>query len=152
MALTKIKKQLIDLLSPPLSAESGGTGLASPGASGNVLTSNGSGFVSSPLPPILSIGVDQTWQDVSAQRTMGTTYTNNTGKPIMLVAQANRNGVSTSGIQVTFPGNVTVPICYGTNSNGGNTAVGSIIIPVGSTYILSVSSENLSSYSIFELR
>ena len=99
-----------------------------------------------------ALGVGQTWQDVTAQRVMGTTYTNSTGKPIMLVAQANRSAVSTSGIQITFPGPVTVPICYGTNSSGGNTAVGSIIIPIGSTYVLSVQSEALNSYSIFELR
>lgn len=31
-----------------------------------------------------SIGVDQTWQDVSAQRQAGVTYTNTTGRPIQL--------------------------------------------------------------------
>jgi hypothetical protein len=99
---------------------------------------------------INTIGYNQTWQLVT--RTMGVSYTNSTGKPIMLVAQANRNGTSTSGIQITFGNGVTVPVCYGTNSNGGNTAVGSIIIPAGSTYTLSVQSEALSSYSIWELR
>lgn len=29
-----------------------------------------------------SIGVNQTWQDVTASRTIGVTYTNTTGKPI----------------------------------------------------------------------
>jgi hypothetical protein len=99
---------------------------------------------------INTIGYNQTWQLVT--RTMDVSYTNSTGKPIMLVARATRNGVSTSGIQITFGNGVTVPVCYGTNSNGGNTAVGSIIIPAGSTYTLSVQSEALSSYSIWELR
>lgn len=96
------------------------------------------------------LGYNQTWQSVT--RTMGTEYTNDTGKPIMLVAQASRNGVSTSGIAITFNGTVSVPVCYGTNSGGGNTATGSIIIPVGAKYVLSVSSEALNSYYIWELR
>ena len=83
---------------------------------------------------------------------MGTTYYNTTGKPIMLIAQANRNAVSTSGIGVSIAGGGVIPICYGTNSGGGNSAVGSIIIPSGVSYVLSVTSEALSNYSIFELR
>lgn len=97
-----------------------------------------------------AIGYNQTWQGVT--RVMGTTYTNDTGKPIMLVARADRSGVSTSGIGISFNGGGVIPICYGTNSNGGNTAVGSIIVPVGATYVLSVISESLTSYSIWELR
>jgi hypothetical protein len=120
-----------------------------PSTSGNVLTSNGTTWTSA--TPAGGIGDGQTWQDVTSSRTMGTTYTNSTGKPIMLVAQANRNGASTSGIGITI-GGVFVPVCYGTNSDGGNTAVGSIIIPIGATYVLSVTSEPLSSYSIYELR
>ena len=123
--------------------------LISPGASGNILMSNGTSWSSQ--TPTYGIGVGQSWQDVTSSRVMGTTYTNSTGKPIMLVARASRNGVSTSGIDITING-LTIPVCYGTNSNGGNTAVGSIIIPVGATYVLSVSSESLSSYNIFELR
>jgi hypothetical protein len=98
------------------------------------------------------IGIDQTWQNVTASRAMGTTYTNDTGKPIMLIARADRSGVSTSGIGITISDVGVIPICYGTNSNGGNTAVGSIIIPIGATYVLSVISEALTSFTIWELR
>lgn len=118
-----------------------------PSTSGNVLTSNGTTWTSA--TPAGGIGIGQTWQEVT--RTIGTTYTNDTGKPIMLVGQANRNGVSTAGLSITI-GGVTIPLCYNTNSNGGNTAVGSTIIPTGATYVLSVSSEPLSSYKIYELR
>lgn len=118
-----------------------------PSTNGNVLMSNGTAWVSSAFK---GVGFNQTWQTVT--RTMGSSYVNNTGAPIMLVAQAVRNGSSTSGINITFNGTVTVPVCYGTNSYGGNNAVGSIIIPVGATYVLSVSSEALSSYTIWELR
>ncbi len=98
------------------------------------------------------IGIDQTWQNVTASRAMGTTYTNSTGKPIMLIAQANRSAVSSSGISVTIDGVGPIPICNGTNSGGGNVAVGSIIIPIGATYVLSVVSEALTSFIIWELR
>lgn len=36
-----------------------------------------------------SIGVGQTWQDVTASRALGTTYTNTTGKPIMVKVNSN---------------------------------------------------------------
>jgi hypothetical protein len=120
-----------------------------PGTSGNLLTSDGTSWISS--SPI-GVGIGQTWQNVTASRAMGTTYTNSTGKPIMLIARAQRSGVSTSGIGVTINGVGVIPICYGTNSNGGNEAVGSIIIPIGATYVLSVTSEALSSFTIWELR
>ena len=119
MPITKIKSQVIDTLSPPLSVNSGGsgttaltgyligngtsaftasttipvaaltgtlsataggTGLSSPSTAGNVLTSNGSGWVSQ--APTGGIGDGQTWQAVT--RTGGVTYTNSTGKPIMV--------------------------------------------------------------------
>ena len=123
--------------------------LVAPGTSGNVLTSNGTTWTSAAAT---SIGVGQTWQDVTSSRAMGTTYTNSTGKPIMLIARAQRSAVSTSGIGVTINGVGVIPICFGTNSNGGNEAVGSIIIPLGATYVLSVISEALTSFTIWELR
>ena len=123
--------------------------LVAPSTSGNVLTSNGTTWTSA--TPAGGIGIGQTWQDVTSSRAIGTTYTNSTGKPIMLVGQANRNGQSTAGLSITISG-VLVPLCYNSNSGGGNTAVGSIIIPTGATYVLSVSSEPLNSYAIYELR
>jgi hypothetical protein len=121
-----------------------------PGTSGNLMTSNGTSWISS--API-GVGIGQTWQNVTASRVMGTTYTNSTGKPIMLIARADRTAVSTSGIGITINGVGVIPICFSTNSGGGNAAVGSIIIPLGATYVLSViSSEALTSYQIWELR
>lgn len=38
------------------------------------------------------IGVGQTWQDVSGSRSPGTTYTNDTGKPIMAFVRASVSG------------------------------------------------------------
>ena len=49
VTLLPLKERLGDL-SVPLPAGSGGTGLSAPGSSGNVLTSDGTGWVSSPIP------------------------------------------------------------------------------------------------------
>lgn len=73
------------------------------------------------------IGVGQTWQNVSASRVSGTTYTNNTSKPIMVV-------VSIYGINNTAT-MVVSGITLGTvNGNYGGSITG--IVPVGSTYVV----------------
>lgn len=134
MALTKVKKQVLDTLNPPLSAESGGTGLAAPGTSGNVLTSNGSGWTSAAL--VGGIGVGQTWQNVLSQRIAGTTYTNNTGKPILVLITV---GPSTAAnILVVIVNGVTI---YETGqSTWDNSAQASFIVPDGNTYRITTAS------------
>ncbi|MDD4151936.1 MAG: hypothetical protein PHR68_04945, partial [Candidatus Gracilibacteria bacterium] len=62
-----------------------------------------------------------------------------------------RNAASTAGLNITING-LSIPLCFNSNSGGGNYAVGSIIIPNGATYVISVSSEGLSGYRIYELR
>ena len=83
-------------------------------------------------------GVDQTWQDVTASRVNSTTYTNSTGKPIMVHISGGTNS-STQGVsRITING----VIC-----SGGSTSMqtvydiqwfsDSIIIPNGATYSIS---------------
>lgn len=79
------------------------------------------------------IGVNQTWQNVSASRVNGTTYTNSTGKPIIV---SIGNYIATSSyVNLTVDG---IAVGYATgNSTGG--AVGSCVtavVPNGSTYVL----------------
>jgi hypothetical protein len=119
-----------------------------PSTSGNVLTSNGTTWTSA--TPAGGIGDGQTWQEVT--RTLGQTYTNNTGRPIMLIAYAQRNAVSSSVMTITINGSLVIIFVSGTNSDGGNSAAGSIIIPNGNTYQLNQGSEALSTYTIWELR
>jgi hypothetical protein len=121
--------------------------LIAPSTSGNVLTSNGTTWTSA-APS--GLGVGQTWQVVT--RTLGTTYTNSTGKPIMLVGNAVRNASSQSQLSITINGSLVIIFVVGTNSGGGNSSAGSIIIPNGDTYELNQGSEALSSYTIWELR
>ena len=70
------------------------------------------------------IGVGQTWQNVTASRVLGTTYTNSTGKPIMVVIYGG--GASTFNINGTMM--FTTP--------SGSVYL-SVIVPNESTYMLS---------------
>jgi hypothetical protein len=152
-------------LSSALPVASGGTGSTTSTGSGAVVLASSPTLTSPNLgtPSALvatnitgtanalnaGIGVNQSWQQVT--RTLGTTYNNGTGKPIMLIANPVRNAPSTAGLNCTING-VEVPLCYNTNSDGGNESVGSIIIPTGANYVLTVKGEGLSSYRVFELR
>jgi len=89
------------------------------------------------------IGVTQTWQSVT--RTSGTTYTNTTGKPIMLSAGFVQ-GNSSSSLAI---GGVSLPnILAGA---AGGAMPGSWIIPTGATYVITDSGTNSRS-GTFELR
>lgn len=77
------------------------------------------------------IGVGQTWQDVTASRVSGTTYTNSTGKPI-LVSFVMRSVASVlyfiiDGINVSAMGE-------GTAYTGDTYTQHALIVPNGSTY------------------
>lgn len=107
--------------------------MVAPGTSGNVLKSNGTTWASAAPDP--TIGVGQTWQDVLASRSSGATYTNNTGKPIMVsVGIASTNGFITlisyvDGIKVGET-QATTP----SSTSGGSSY--SFIVPAGSTYLV----------------
>jgi len=118
-----------------------------PNSSGNVLTSNVTTWQS--VAPAPTLGVGQAWQIVS--RAFNITYTNSTGKPIMLAGVFARNAVSTAYVNLTI-GGVQVPLARNSNSSGGNVSAGSLIIPVDATYELVNVGESLSSYTIYELR
>ena len=71
------------------------------------------------------IGLGQTWQNVTANRTIGATYTNTTGKPIFINicidTYASYQKIEVGGIDIS--GNA--------NMGGGNPV---FIVPNGSTY------------------
>ena len=77
----------------------------------------------------------QTWQVVT--RTSGTTYTNSTGKPIMVSVRISSNvGVrGQTDITINSGTAITIADSYGGASAGGYGG-GSIIVPVGATYVL----------------
>jgi hypothetical protein len=83
----------------------------------------------------MGLGLSQTWQDVTASRASGVTYTNSTGKPI----QVNIAVVCTSGSAILYLTVGGVVISGGQVESLPNlTAQVGAIIPPGATYILSV--------------
>jgi hypothetical protein len=155
-------------LDAPLAVNSGGTGKntlalnnvllgngtaavkeVAPGASGNVLTSDGTEWKSQAVSGTLGVG--QTWQNVTGSRTSGTTYTNNTGKPIMVNVRATQAGISRSTLTANV-GGVSFMIGNDENSSGGATAVASVLIPTGATYSITVGSNSSSIQQWVELR
>ena len=101
-----------------------------PSTSGNVLTSDGTAWTSAENA---RIGVGQTWQNVSGSRAEGTTYTNNTGKPIMVSYGFN----STNGFNrfTAYVGSVIVgvhqEVTPASTAGGGSV---SFIVPDSATY------------------
>jgi hypothetical protein len=84
----------------------------------------------------MGLGWGQSWTDVSGSRSLGSTYTNSTGKPIQLGAVWNIYG--SSSIVLTISG-----VIVGKGSESGNDT-GSInfthIVPNGATYGFSIAS------------
>jgi len=95
-----------------------------PSTSGNLLTSNGTTWAST--APV-SIGVGQTWQNVTASRAVNTTYTNSTGKPIFWHVDINSSNVTPTIDGVAFQ------VVASVNGNTSTSAI-NLIVPVGSTY------------------
>ena len=117
--------------------------VVAPGTSGNVLTSNGTTWTSA--TPASPIGVGQTWQLPS--RSLSTTYTNSTGKPIQVhvVMQANGGGGGSTTTAVV-DGQRQMCIRDSSVSGGLSCVTHSFIVPDNSTY--SVTAGGLSSLSI----
>jgi hypothetical protein len=117
-----------------------------PGADGNILTSNGVTWVSQARPN-LSLGVDQTWQNVTSSRSKGTTYTNTTGRPIM--ANISMSAASVTTITTFTVAGVQVARISGDDDFNPAQTI-SAIVPAGATYVLSGGSNTVNYWA--ELR
>ena len=73
------------------------------------------------------IGIDQSWQDMTASRAKGVTYTNNTGRPIQIFINFDPDG-GLSVLRITG---------HNFNVNDNSSEFVSAIIPAGGTYSLS---------------
>jgi hypothetical protein len=117
-------------LATALARGQGGTGLTSAGTSGNVLTSDGTNWTSALNP---TIGVNQTWQDVTSSRAFSTNYTNSTGKPIMVsINLYNGGGGPSSGIGLIVSG-ILIGNAYQPGIANGFAQL-TAIVPNGATY------------------
>jgi hypothetical protein len=117
-----------------------------PSTSGNVLTSNGTTWTSA--APAASIGIGQTWQNVTGSRSLGTTYTNSTGKPIFVYIVVSLSG---NGDTVLTLNGVTLD---GPASSAGGTVYTpcSFIVPNGNTYNLTATGGTVGVTAWGELR
>lgn len=90
-----------------------------------------------------SIGYGQTWQNVIGSRAVGTTYTNTTGKPIMVAITVSGNPYQ---LFVVYVNGVLV----GQSDSGGinYSQIGfiSVIVPPGATYSMSITAGSTSTW------
>ena len=91
-------------------------------------------------------GVGRTWQDVTASRATGVTYTNNTGREIILSV----NGIVSISSSVRT--NVNGLVIVGGNSGAGSRAHSYRVIPSGATYSFDFSGVSGSSLLIHEFK
>ena len=98
-----------------------------PGASGNVLVSNGSIWQSA-----TSGLVGTTWTDLTGQRGIGSTYTNTSGRTIGVLVQV----VNTNGIWFYINGSLVWREFYDVNPGAGQTGRSAcfVLVPNGSNY------------------
>jgi hypothetical protein len=119
-------------------AGTSGIGGIAPGTAGNVLTSTGSSWAGSPLA---AIGVGQTWQAPS--RSLGVTYTNSTGKPIMVVAYSTNLNYAWT----TWYINGSALSVQGSGGSGNSQfSEVAFIVPDGATYQITSTNGNLGSW------
>lgn len=79
-----------------------------------------------------TFGVGQTLQDVTASRSIGTTYTNSTGKPIVIYVSTTGTTTS-SGIVGRLNG---ADAAYSTRDGSTGTLVLNMVVPAGVTYLV----------------
>jgi hypothetical protein len=91
-----------------------------------------------------SVGYEQTWQDVTGSRALGTSYTNSTGKPIQVKVSAIASSAAVMTITVAGVG---LP-----GGGLGSLPEGSAIVPNGATYSAALSAGTPSSLNWKELR
>lgn len=93
-----------------------------------------------------SLGHSQVWTNVTASRISGTQYTNTTTKPIMVMVRPNINSAGVTCTITIVVGGTTI------YSNNYSSEPPSFVVPVGSTYSITVSGSTTTFASWVELR
>ena len=94
------------------------------------------------------LGVGQTWQNLTASRALGTTYTNSTGKAIEVIIYYT--STIDSAMQLSINSGAIFSIARSNFANGGT--IGSAIIPGGATYNVISSGGTTTLQHWYELR
>ena len=107
----------------------------------DVVVFDATGIISGIAPAIITpamlttaavpLGVNQTWQNVTASRVLGTTYYNTTGRPIEIAIASSQGGSGTINITVAgiALGTTSVPTYPSTHFQGA-------VVPVGASYVV----------------
>lgn len=102
-----------------------------------------------PFDAGLPLGVGQTWQNVTSSRAIGTTYTNSTGRPIMVIVSGTGGGANglwgvtlNSAISYYTPSTYTASVWTACE----------FIVPAGNTYQLSQQGSSVTLQNWSELR
>lgn len=104
-----------------------GTGLT---GGGNLSANRTISLASSHIP----IGVGQTWQNMTSSRAAGTTYTNTTGRPIVVNVSFHRTGGSNAAAHTFLVNGVTVGRSVTRFSQNEKVSFTSAVVPSGATY------------------
>lgn len=98
----------------------------------NVVTVPNRTFTMAGTDDLKEVGVGQTWQNMTVSRAIGSTYTNTTGKPIVVVVSfaTSTNAVNSAAISV---GGEAIAFDVNQGGTGGNCSV-SVLVPDGATY------------------
>ena len=105
------------------------------------------GYGGQALAAMSSLGYGQTWQDVTASRTAGTTYYNATGKPIIVIA---RNTYLSAAAEISGAvAGVTITLYKSADTNTRTVPI-TFIVPPNQSYVVSVPVSTLGAWS--ELR
>jgi len=98
---------------------------------------------------IIPLGVGQTWQSVTGSRAIGTTYTNSTGRTIMVIVSGTGGGANGLwGVTLNSAITYYTPSTYG----GSVWTCCEFIVPAGQTYALSQQGANATLQNWSELR
>lgn len=96
-----------------------------------------------------SLGQGQTWQDLSGSRNPSTTYTNSTGRPIVVFVEGTASGGNTTTISTV---GATVGIVTSRHAASGFFVTTPMIVPSGSTYSITPFTGGWASKVWWELR
>ena len=98
---------------------------------------------------IIPLGVGQTWQSVTGSRAIGTTYTNSTGRPIMVIVSGTGGGANGLwGVTISGAISYYTPSTYTANV----WTACEFIVPAGGTYQLTQQGSNVTLQNWSELR
>jgi hypothetical protein len=97
------------------------------------------------------IGMGQTYQDMTASRASGVTYTNSTGRTILVSAWGTAGGIANPRAQCYVDGAMIADNSWYANG-AGYTASGYFLVPPGSTYQITFTNTSGTFTKWFELR